>query len=172
MTNYLLEGKPGVGKTTLLHDVASCISTISIGGFYTEEIRELGKRVGFRIRTFKGESGILSHAAFKSGPHVGKYRVDVATFEAIGVNELQQALDESELILIDEIGKMELFSERFQHTVLECMDSSQTVLATVMSGSHPFVDQLRIRPDVKVTTVTLQNRNRLVEQLLRGILAR
>ena len=88
MNNILLQGEPGVGKTTLLCNLASSISYLKIGGFYTRELREEGKRVGFRIDTFDNQSGILSHVKYTSGPRVGKYSVDVSAFEKIGVQAL------------------------------------------------------------------------------------
>lgn len=169
MKNVLLEGKPGIGKTTVLKNFASGLSPVKAGGFYTEEIREKGTRVGFRIETIDGCSGVLSHIAFKSGPRVGKYRVNIPAFEKIGVKSLEKALDESEVILIDEIGKMELFSERFKEVILCCFDSNKPVVASVMAQSHPFVDSLKVRSDVKLLKVTKENRNQLTEILWQEI---
>ena len=169
MSNILLEGEPGVGKTTLLCHIAEGISHLGIGGFYTQEIREKGRRVGFRIETFSGESGILSHTKSKTGPRVGKYGVDVPRFERIGVEGLKRALSGARVILIDEIGKMELFSKRFKEVVHECLDSEKVVLATVMSHSHPFVNGLKSRSDVERVKVTIGNRNQLGAKLIKEI---
>ena len=170
MNNILLEGKPGIGKTTLLRTIAERISYLGIGGFYTQEIRENSKRVGFCIDTFSGYSGVLSHVAFNTGPRVGKYRVDVPSFEKIGVYGLERDLFESRVILIDEIGKMELFSERFKEVLLRCFDSDKYVIATVMSRPHLFVDLLKDRPDVKLLKVTLENRNQLALTIIKEII--
>lgn len=169
MKNVFLEGKPGVGKTTLLRAIADQIALREIGGFYTEEIREKGHRVGFRIETFAGQSGILAHVKYKTGPHVGKYGVDVPAFEKIGVKGLENALKESQIILIDEIGKMELFSSRFQKAVLRCLDSVTPVIATVMLRPHPFVDRLKTRPDVRLVTVTFGNRDELAFKFIQEL---
>ncbi len=166
MKNYFIEGRPGIGKTTLLCRFAERFSHVQTGGFFTEEIREKGRRVGFRIETFSGQSGILSHVSFQEGPQVGKYRVDVPQFESIGVAALEDALENADLILMDEIGKMELFSKRFQELVLSCLDSDKPVIATVMSRSHPFVDRIKSRSDVRIIEITLKNRDRLVERLV------
>lgn len=171
MNNILLEGEPGAGKTTLLCKIAESISHLGIGGFYTQEIREKGRRVGFRIETFPGESGILSHARFKAGPRVGKYRVDVPGFERIGVAGLERALSAFSVLLIDEIGKMELFSERFKEIVNQCLDSEKVVLATVMSRSQPFVDGLKRRSDVELLEVTMGNRDQLASTLIKKVMS-
>jgi len=166
MKNFLIEGRPGIGKTTLLCRIAELLSYMRIGGFYTKEIRENNNRVGFRIQTFSGQSGILSHISFQRGPYVGKYRVDVSQFEFIGVEALKDALKTSDLIFIDEIGKMELYSKRFQELVVNCFDSKSPVIATIMSRSHPFVDQIKSRKDVQRVEVTYENRDRLVNILI------
>ena len=161
MNNILLEGDPGIGKTTLILKIAELLTKYRIGGFFTREIREHGYRVGFRIESFSGKSGILSHIKFSAGPQVGKYRVNIPEFEQIAVNELETALTTASIILIDEIGKMELFSERFKEILPRCFDSKKILIASVLSRSFPFVDHLKIRSDVKLVKVTSQNRHNL-----------
>jgi len=166
MHNILLEGEPGVGKTTLVMEIARRLSDHRIGGFYTEEIREHGRRVGFSVASFSGQNGILAHVNFMSGPTVGKYRVDIPGFEKIAVSGLEAALTDSSIILIDEIGKMELFSDRFKNILPRCFASGKPLIATILSRSHPYADQLKIRRDVQRITVTRENRERLALNLL------
>jgi nucleoside-triphosphatase THEP1 len=167
--NFLLEGLPGIGKTTLIKNIADKLSDFRIRGFYTEEIREKGTRVGFRIRTFSNQEGILAHVSFRKGPRVGKYRVDVSQFESIGVAELNQALQISELIIIDEIGKMELFSGSFKDALVRCLDSDKPVIATIMLRPNQFVDKIKQRSDVFLVEVTLTNRDRLPDVLIKEV---
>lgn len=166
---YLLVGRPGVGKTTLLRKIAAGLSGYSIGGFFTQEIRERGRRVGFSVETFDGRKGIMAHGAFNTGPRVGKYRVDVKTFEQLGVRELERALRESDIILIDEIGKMEMFSSRFRKAVLSALDSDLPLVATVMASPLPFADALKAHPDITLLEVNLHNRDRLAGEIVRAI---
>jgi nucleoside-triphosphatase len=167
--NILLEGVPGVGKTTLVQKLAEGLSTFGIGGFYTREIRENFKRIGFMVETFDGQSAILAHVKYNSGPQVGKYRVDISAFERVGVSGLEKALNETSVILIDEIGKMELFSQRFRAILRRCFDSDKIVLATIMSRSHPYADRVKMRSDAKLYRITLENRNQLVQILTEEI---
>jgi len=167
--NVLIEGVPGIGKTTLIRHIASKINHLGIGGFYTEEIREKNTRIGFHIDTFSGRSGILAHINFKHGPNVGKYKVDLNAFETIAVQELERALRESQIILIDEIGKMELYSNRFKNMVLACLNCNKLLVASIMMRSHPFADSIKRRPDVNRIKLTLENRNELAAQIITQI---
>jgi nucleoside-triphosphatase len=171
MKNCLLEGLPGVGKTTLIRKLADRISKLKIGGFYTQEIRENGRRVGFRVETFSGLSGILSHVSLSTGPRVGKYRVYVTAFEGVVVKDLEKALQTSDIILIDEIGKMELFSKHFKDVLLRCLDSDKSVIATVMLRPHAYVDRIKTRQDVEILEVTLGNRERLVDEIIGKVIS-
>ena len=121
---YLLTGQPGTGKTTLIKNLLAG-SSINAGGFYTEEIRIEGTRQGFRINTLDGHAGLLAHTEI-SGPYrVSKYGIDNNALEDIGVSAIKKAAQNKDLIVIDEIGKMELFSESFKNIVLELIDNDK-----------------------------------------------
>ena len=167
--NFLLEGQPGSGKTTLILKMIRRLDGHKLGGFYTEEIRESGERKGFRIRTLDGKEDVLAHVDLKYGTRVGKYGVNVFQFEEMVIPCLQQAVKESHLILIDEIGKMELFSERFRMAVMACLSSDVPVVATIMVRSHPFADQIKMRPDVKRIEVTKEAQGLIIQEVLEEI---
>ena len=168
-TNILLEGLPGVGKTTLIKRIVDGLEQVQLGGFYTEEIREQERRVGFRISTFDGAEGLLAHVKFQHGPRVGRYTVDVPGFEEIALPCLKSAVDTADVILIDEIGKMELFSERFRGAITACLYADQPVIATIMHHSHSFSDRIKQREDVRRVIVDQKNRNLLVQELVQEI---
>ncbi len=169
MKNIFIEGRPGIGKTTIMRSLAAQCSQKRVGGFLTAEIREDTQRVGFRIETFAGEAATLAHIDLPVGPRVGKYHVDQAAFERVGVNGLQQALRESHILLIDEIGKMELLSCRFQRVVLQCLDSDIPVIATIMQKPHPFADQIKARNDVRLLSITHENREQIAAELAQAM---
>jgi len=166
---YLLTGKPGVGKTTLIRKVADGLWNVSLGGFLTQEIRERGRRVGFRVETFDGRSGILAHVDLGTGPRVGKYRVDCDAFNRIGVHALEQASTEADVLLIDEIGKMELFSARFRAALSAAFDVQKSLVATIMAHGHPLTDAIKKRSDIRLIEVTVENRNRLATEIGRAL---
>lgn len=161
--HIILTGIPGVGKTTLIKRLIE--GKTGIRGFFTEEIRDRGKRVGFKIVTLSGKEGILAHVGISSPYKVAKYGVDLAGFESLGVKELEEGIAQrSPLIVIDEIGKMELLSERFIRVLERVLEESK-LLATMGKIDHPLVRAIRMRKDVDIIEVTPQNRDGLVHQL-------
>lgn len=119
--HILITGRPGVGKTTLIKRLAIEIKTLkpswTVTGFWTSEIRQKGQRIGFNIHTLNGQQGILARLSdqrFKSKFRVGKYSVDIKDLEEIAVPILYRNTD---LLIIDELGKMELFSQKFREAV-------------------------------------------------------
>jgi len=161
----LLAGRPGVGKTTVIKQVVDMLGG-KAGGFYTEEIRQAGRRLGFKIITLEGEEGVLAHVDIKGAARVSKYGVNVKDLEEVGAAALRRAIEERRYVVIDEIGKMELYSQEFRRAVVEALESEKVVLGTVMAGRHPWVDTLKARPQVTVLTVTQGNREGMARRIL------
>lgn len=159
-----LTGAPGVGKTTLIAHVAQAIGARA-GGFYTRELRGAAGRVGFELVTLDGQTATLAHVSL-SPRRVGRYGVDVQAINRVGVAAIRRALALQQVVVIDEIGRMELFSALFREVVVQALDSPCAVIATVMQKPHAWVDALKRRPGVTVWQVTRANRNELVAQAL------
>lgn len=162
---YLLTGRPGTGKTSLIWQVLAGIKG-KTGGFYTEEIRNWGIRQGFRLVTLDGQSAILAHVDIHSPYRVSKYGVDIDSLDRVGVSALHQAAEECDLVVIDEIGKMELFSASFRETVLQIIDGGKRALGTIMVSPNPWADAIKRKPQVNLITVTRDNHQRVLEELL------
>ncbi|CAN6302438.1 unnamed protein product [Urochloa humidicola] len=167
----LVTGPPGVGKTTLVMRVFEALKTshpnLTIRGFYTREVRESGERVGFEVVTLDGRSGLLASSKVSSPesvrwPTVGKYKVDVASLESLALPELQ-VKEETNLFIIDEVGKMELFSSAFFPAVMRVIGSNVPVLATIPIPRNgrdiPGVARLRNHPGAAIFTLNTGNRD-------------
>jgi len=162
---YLLTGKPGTGKTSLIKQAIAGLRG-KAGGFYTEEIRRGGEREGFRLVTLDGQETILAHINIHSPHRVGKYGVDIDSLDRVGVSALNQAAEECNLVVVDEIGKMELFSADFREAIWQIINSGKKVLGTIMFKANPWADRIKRQPQVNLVEVTRANRHRVLEELL------
>ncbi len=161
---YLLTGRPGTGKTSLIKQIVGGIHD-KAGGFYTEEIRQQGVREGFRLVTLDGQSAILAHVDIQSPYRVSKYGVDVDSLDRVGVSALREAARRCELVVIDEIGKMELFSADFRETVSRLIDQGRIILGTIMLNPNHWADEIKRRPEVNLITVTRDNHPEVLKEL-------
>ena len=136
-----------------------------VGGFYTEEIRNRGVRQGFRLITLDGKEAILAHVNIESSCRVSKYGVDIRALETIGLPALREAARRRHLVVIDEIGKMELLCTNFQQTVSQMIDGGTRMLGTIMHTSNPWIDNIKKHEQVNLLTVTRDNRQHLLEDI-------
>ncbi len=166
--NILITGRPGIGKTSVILKVVQQFPG-RMGGFITGEIKRSGKRVGFELETLDGKKGILAHIDVKSPYKVSRYRINIDDLEKIGVKSIKNALEDCELIVIDEIGKMELASPHFKKIVLEALNSDVKVLATITLSNLPFVIKIKNRKDIKILEVTIKNREYLHKEILHSL---
>jgi len=162
--NVFITGLPGCGKTSLIKEILKELR-LNAGGFYTQEIREGGIRKGFKIITLDSKEGILAHVNVKSPYRVSKYKVNIKDLEEIGVNSIFEALKKNKICIIDELGKMELYSEKFKKVVLAALDSKNKVLGTIMLKPNPFCDRIKKRPDAKIFYLTSENREEIKEEI-------
>jgi len=164
-----LTGRPGVGKTTVVLRAVELLRAegARVGGMISREVREGGRRVGFEIIDLAtGRRGWLAHVNQPTGPRLGKYRVNLADLEGVGVAAIREAVEGADLVVIDEVGPMELFSREFVRAVEEALASGKPVLGTIHHRARgPLLDAIRRDPAVKIITVTLQNRDGLPEQV-------
>ncbi|XP_010444855.1 PREDICTED: uncharacterized protein LOC104727441 isoform X3 [Camelina sativa] len=182
----LVTGPPGVGKTTLIMRVLDMMRmrmgmgmgmrglsnpNLKIQGFYTQEMRERrgGQRVGFQVVTLDGRTSLLasstvsSQESMTSWPSVGKYKVDIASFESIALPELQ-VKEDTHLFIIDEVGKMEMFSPSFFPAVLKVLESNIPLLASIPSPKSGrdlpgAVARLKNQPGVTIINLSESNRD-------------
>jgi len=161
--NLFLTGKPGIGKTTVIQKAIEKLS-VPATGFYTGEIREGPRRVGFSIVTLDGREGVLAHVQLRGKFKVGRYTVNVEDIERVAVPAMTPR-SPSELVVIDEVGKMECFSEAFRRSLVAVLDGPNTVLGTIAVRGTSFIESVRRRADATLLEVNFANRNELPEKL-------
>jgi len=165
--NILITGPPGCGKSTVIEKVVNRMEE-PVGGFFTREIKESGRRVGFSINTVDGREGILAHQNIRSQFRVGKYGVNIEDIDSLAVSAIIPA-QRKQVIVIDEIGKMECFSDLFKKTLIQVLDSPNCVIGSIALKGGSFIQGIKNRDDVTVSSVTPETRDSLVEEILGSI---
>lgn len=159
--NIFLTGAPSSGKTTVIKKLLSRIS-YPVSGFYTEEERIEGKRIGFLMKTVDGKQGYLAHQEIKSDFHIRRYGVSIENIEQIAVPSIIPK-SINIIIILDEIGKMECFSEVFKRAAIRALDSENIVIGTITFGGDEFILGIKKREDIEIHEVTPENRDMLPE---------
>ena len=170
MLRILLTGLPGSGKSTVLLKVVERLRKegFRVGGIITPDVRVRGRRVAFKVvDLYSGREGVLASSERGTGPRVGRYRVDVRGFEEVALSALDYAERECDLICIDEIGRMELYSQAFRHRIEELFRSEKSIIAVVHRN---YLKTYGRRGTL--LRVTLENREALVETVTSMIMTR
>ncbi len=166
---FLLTGPPGIGKTTVLLETVNLLKKrgFMVGGMLSHEARENGNRVGFEIVDLGSEKqGWLAHVNQHTGPQVGKYRVNMKDLEDVGAEAIAAAVSKCEIVAIDEIGPMELFSQKFRNAVKNALQSRLTTIAVVhWKAKNELIDYAKGMEGVEIFVVTSENRDKLSQQL-------
>jgi nucleoside-triphosphatase THEP1 len=154
----LLTGRPKSGKSTMLAQLLSGIEPKH--GLFSPEVREREVRIGFDLQDERGKSAILSRTDKPTGYPVGRYFVDLSSLESF-IEHLFVYTPE-QLLFIDEIGQMQLYSDRFMDLVRDFIDSPNDFIGTISQVfDHPFIEDLKKREDILFCTVTPENRDAL-----------
>jgi len=161
--HLLITGRPGVGKTTLIKGIIKSFlkKGFRLDGFYTEEMRENGKRVGFRIMNVEGkEKGILSRIGFLSSYRIGKYRVNVNKIDET-VEKIKKVLNSRkiDILIIDEIGPMELYSRNFKSFIISILKGdTPIVIGTIKEKCLHLLNNWGVGGNVEVKKITVNER--------------
>jgi nucleoside-triphosphatase len=171
-----LTGEPGSGKTTVVKRAAELLAAggFKVGGMMSKEIRESGSRTGFGIEDFiTHEEGMLAKVGSSEGPQVGKYTVNLHDLDDLGARAIQRAIEAADVILVDELGPMELHSHRFIESVEAALSSQKHVLGTIHKrATHPLVMTVKSKPEYTILEVTPKNRAELPAQIFERITRR
>jgi nucleoside-triphosphatase len=171
---WLVTGPPGVGKSTAVSKAILKLKSagVIVGGCTTSEIRSGGVRTGFEIRDLTtGRSGQLASTSSKFGPRVGKYRVNLTDLAKVGAAGLETASSSAEMVVIDELGPMELVSPEFRRAVRRCIESGRPMLAVIHERlDDDLLNELRGKATAQYI-LTIENRDEKAEELCDALLA-
>jgi nucleoside-triphosphatase len=163
----LLTGPPGCGKTTAVIKVVDTLQgRLRMAGFYTQEIREGGRRKGFRWHCLDDRTGVLAHIDIKGPYRVGKYGVDIRSFDKEAVSVLDARAAEIDVFVVDEIGKMECFSEAFVEALRRLLHSRKSILATVAQKGPNLIQEVKSAPGVQLLHLSAAHRDEVVQQVI------
>jgi len=172
-----ITGQPGIGKTTVLLNAIETLKKkgCTVGGMISREVRERGVRIGFElIDIYTGQRGWLAHVNQPRGPQVSKYRVNLDDLKTIGANSVLNAIEKMDIVAIDEIGPMELFSPEFKEAVVQALKSNKPLLGTIHhKAQDALINIIRTRKDTEILEVTYENRgalhNLIIEKILQSL---
>jgi nucleoside-triphosphatase len=167
----LLTGNPGVGKTTVLLKAVEAFRArgYSVGGMISREVRSGGERVGFEVLDLSiNRRGWLAHVNQPDGPRIGKYGVNLNDLDGVGAEAVMKAVEGCDVICVDEVGPMELVSEKFKDAVRRAVECGKLVVGVVHQRARDrLIDEVKARKDVEIIVVTAYNRNLLHEFIMK-----
>ncbi|MCD6285680.1 MAG: AAA family ATPase [Anaerolineae bacterium] len=165
--SLLMTGHPGIGKTSIIRKVVQALGDRA-GGFYTEEITGPGGRHGIKLITLYGEEATLAHKDLKAPryPRVGRYGVDTAALDKVGVKAIKRAIRRNRIVIVDEIGLMELYSRKFLEVLMGGFMGEAHIVGTIMSKSHPEANAFRYLSQVEIWEIDHRNRDAMHKRVL------
>jgi nucleoside-triphosphatase len=171
-----LTGEPGCGKTTVIRKIHEMLTArgMKAAGIASGEIREHGTRVGFTLEDLSShETGILAHVALKEGPALGKYHVNLNDIERIAVAAIKCAIARADVIIVDEVGPMELNSRQFVLAIQSALIAPKHFVGTIHKrASHPLIAEIKSTPTYQILEVTSNNRDALPRAIIERIESR
>ncbi len=166
-----LTGSPGSGKSTVMLKVIERLGAegLKVGGITTPEVRgPRGYRIAFKVVDLaSGEEGTLASVDQPVGPRVGRYHVNIQDFERVALPALNYALEECDVVCIDELGTMEFFSAKFKQKVKEILESGKPVVAVVHRNYAKLYEKTGT-----MLQVTPENREKITRLIASKILER
>ncbi len=169
---YIIRGRPGSGKSTAAMIVRRRLEErgVKVGGIRTPEVRSGGKRVGFEVVDLvTWERVLFASVDYESPWRVSKYGVRVDLFESVAIPALERAMRDADVVVVDEIGKMELLSERFISTVRRLWETERAALGTAPVSRIGFVEEISSKS--RVIRIERGMAERVAEELVTEILS-
>ncbi|AGI47683.1 putative nucleotide kinase [Thermoplasmatales archaeon BRNA1] len=169
-----ITGLPGSGKTYTLKSVIKMLTSdgkVTVGGMIDEKINDgTGRhKIGIQVRNIlTDESVVFANPETESKIMVGNLGVDLALFESVSIEAIKTACEQCDIVVIDEVGKVEVESQAFVDAVKEALDVDKPMIITLHKKSrNPLLQDIRRRDDVRILEVTPTNRKLLPYKIVR-----
>lgn len=168
-TNLFLTGKPRVGKTTILKKVIKKLELVP-GGFMVDRDGKERNWLSFYMLDardflfFKNKEVKKRVFAWREIPGE-KWNISLEVFNEFGSNLLKKGYD-TDIIIMDELGRFELKADKFKKSVVKALDSPYPVMGILKDEKNPFLDSIRERNDVILYRVTEYNREEVYLSVL------
>ncbi len=171
-----ITGLPGSGKTQTLLRIIQLLEEegVRVGGIVTEPILEKHRRAGFQITDWMTkEHEVFAHESLKSRVRSGRWGINVGALEGLGTRALAEARESADVIVIDEVGKMEVESDAFTQSVIDTLDAKKSIVMTLHKKSrNPLLQDIRRRDELRLLEVTPVNKNLLAFKIVHLITGR
>ncbi|MHB8882355.1 MAG: nucleoside-triphosphatase [Thermodesulfovibrionales bacterium] len=164
MRNILITGLPGCGKTTMIRKLAEIFKEFNAVGFYTSEIVEDGARTGFMVANLFGDSKVFAHVNLNSKHTVGKYHVDIKGFETL-LDSIFSNEKKTGIYFVDEIGKMECLSKKFEKLIISQLNSGKPLIASIPDKGVGLISEIKKRDDVRIVEINHDNADLMLKLL-------
>lgn len=168
----LLTAKPRTGKSTTIKKIVNKIGKENCIGLYSEEIIEDGERIGFQVVTLSGRIEVFAHVNIISDVRIGRYGIDVTIMEEVFLAELNLACsnEDDRLIVIDEIGLMQISSLKIREQLLQLAECDKPIVGTIFSDPNPWMDEYKLHKNIRLVQLTEDNRDGLVDEIVDNII--
>lgn len=164
--NIFLTGPLHIGKSTIINKVIQQWPKWKIGGFRTRPVFDNARRCGFIFQSFDGQEDCFAHTEMNSPERFDVYHYDANIFETLGCSTLWRSLSESDLIVMDEIGVMEIRARQFQQMIIRCLDAPVWVIGAFQHRADWFRKLLANRADAVIFKVDSGNRDELAQRII------
>jgi len=172
----LISGAPRSGKSTFMKILIKELKNeYNIIGFLTPEVKEGRSRIGFDLISIDSNNRfpLARKGNYKSKFCLGKYHVFIDKFNNFLEKKIEREIvkynnqNKKEVILIDEIGKMELFSNKFELFLRNLFNSELLIVATIgKTLKHPIKSFLMNNTEIKYFELTRQNQAEVLNKIL------
>jgi nucleoside-triphosphatase len=165
----LLSGEPRVGKTTAIKNIIQRIGKENCVGFFTEEICNEAGRIGFDCVSLEGDRIKIADVSLESDIRIGRYGIDIDAFECFALNIINGARNTKKVIILDEIGPIQLMSAKFKQELWHLLKESQCILGTIFYQEHAEIDEIKRLPNIKIYNLNTENRNAITDVIIREV---